>query len=56
MHPFFAHICFLAPCRVWDLETGQCKAILRGHEDPIVGVHVNKAGTAFISTDGLTIR
>lgn len=42
--------------KVWDLETGQCLASLRGHSRPVSSVSITPNRTRIITASGNTIR
>jgi WD40 repeat protein len=44
-------------CRVWDLASGQLKATLEGHTDPLTSVAISPDGATLVSaSDDQTIR
>lgn len=42
--------------RIWDIETGVCKAVLEGHTDMVRSVRILKSGDIFSFSDDNTMR
>ena len=44
-------------CRVWDLKTGECKQVLKGHTSTVNSVGITPEGnTAISGSDDYTVR
>jgi dynein assembly factor with WDR repeat domains 1 len=44
-------------CRVWDVGTGKCMAVLKGHSDEILDFNFNAIGTSIVTASvDTTIR
>lgn len=44
-------------CRVWDVGTGKCMSVLRGHTDQILDFNFNAIGTSLVTASvDMTMR
>lgn len=44
-------------CRLWDVGSGQCMSVLRGHTDEILDFNFNAIGTSLVTASvDMTMR